>query len=107
MRARTHALVHPHARVGEEQAQALAAAAAAYVEAPARGHRVDGVDDEVDEDFAQLRRVAARVERVVALDRHVVAQAARARVVLPARARDLDGVAQKSRHGDLRATLAR
>ena len=98
--ARAHLLGHPRAGVREEQRAGARRRRRQLIDEPAaRGHRVDGVDDEVDEDLAQLRGVAARVQsRASHLDRHVVAQAARARVVLPARARDLDGVAQKLAH---------
>ena len=94
--ARANLVGHPRARVREEQAQARAASTATDVETAARGHRVDGVDDEVDEDLANSDALpCVSIEARPRYLRHLVAQAARARVVLPARARYLDGVAQK------------
>ncbi len=61
----------------------------------AAGHGVDGINDQVYEDFAQLGRVAADEQVTFRVEGHIDVEAVGARFILPARAGDFDRIAQQ------------
>ena len=109
---------HPDAGVPDEALDRLAEPASPRsspgssertprVSGPAARHRVDGVQQEVQEHLAQLRRVAADRRHRLERERHVDERAARLRLVLPARTSDLHDLLQQRRDLDrLRLLLA-
>src|SRR5712691_70901 len=89
-------LRHACAVISEAEAQTISRARAANRKPTAPRHRIYRIDDEVDKNFAQLGSAAVSVQTRFRVKRHVVIEPAQARLVLPARSRDLDRVVQQA-----------
>ena len=89
---------HSRTGVGESESQPAQFALTANRQLAALGHCVHGIDDQVHEHLAQFGGITQSQHSVFGIECNLDIQAARARFILPTRARDFDCIAQQSAH---------
>ena len=89
---------HPLARIGKAQPQLVALVLATNRETASLGHRIDGIDYQIDKDLAQLRGTASHVHLVFSIQSHIHIDAGGPRFVLPTGPGNFNCIAQQAGH---------